>query len=152
MRITMAAVGRARDGPTRALFDLYRNRLTWPFTLKEIEEKSRLPQARRLDKQGEALLASIPQGARIVALDETGQQLSSTAFAHCLEGWQTGGTQGVAFLIGGADGLADKAKTKADLVLALGRMTWPHLLVRGLLLEQLYRAETILKGHPYHRA
>jgi 23S rRNA (pseudouridine1915-N3)-methyltransferase len=87
----------------------------------------------------------------VVALDERGAALSSAAFAERLGTWRDGGIPDLAFLIGGADGLADTVRQRAGLVLSLGLMTWPHLLARGLLLEQIYRAQQILAGHPYHR-
>ena len=98
------------------------------------------------------MLAALPQGARVIALDETGRNLSSARFAEQIGRWRDAGGQDLAIVIGGAEGLAPALRDKADLVLALGTMTWPHLLVRGMIAEQLYRAQTILAGHPYHRA
>ena len=97
------------------------------------------------------LRAQAPEGAVIVALDETGQALTSAAFADKLGGWQMDGTKHVVFMIGGAEGLDDTIRKKARLVISLGAMTWPHLLVRGMLAEQVYRAQSILSNHPYHR-
>ena len=93
----------------------------------------------------------MPPGARLVALDERGAVWSSRDFADRLAAWRDGGTAALAFAIGGADGLARAVTERADAVLSLGAMTWPHLLARGMLLEQLYRAQQILAGHPYHR-
>ena len=87
-----------------------------------------------------------------MALDGRGQALTSEAFAERLQRWRDGGIDDLAFLIGGAEGLADAVRQKAHLVLSLGAMTWPHLLARGMLLEQLYRAQQITAGHPYHRS
>ena len=101
--------------------------------------------------QGERLLGQVPVGAVVVALDETGKTLNSVAFAEKLKVWRDEGVRDVAFLIGGADGLDDAVRNRADLVMSFGAMTWPHLLVRGLLAEQIYRAQCILSGHPYHR-
>ncbi len=142
MRLTIAAVGRARRGPEQALYDHYAARLRWPLTLKEIAEPA--PAAK--------LRAAVPDGARLVAMDETGDLIDSPALAATLARWRDDGVRDAAFVIGGADGLDPALVAKADLVLALGRLTWPHMLVRGLLAEQLYRAETILAGHPYHRS
>ena len=86
-----------------------------------------------------------------MALDERGRSLSSAAFADYLGRRRDEGVADLAFVIGGADGLAERVRSRADLVLSLGAPTWPHLLVRGLLAEQLYRAQSILAGHPYHR-
>ena len=97
------------------------------------------------------LLAALPPGARLVALDERGAAWSSIELANRLAGWRDAGSSAVAFAIGGADGLGSAVIERADAVLSLGKMTWPHLLVRGMLLEQLYRAQQISTGHPYHR-
>ncbi len=152
MRITLAAVGRAKAGPARDLYEFYAGRLTWQLTLKEIEERRPLSPEALKAREGELLLAALPQGARVIALDETGRNLSSARFAEQIGRWRDAGGQDLAIVIGGAEGLAPALRNKADLVLALGAMTWPHLLVRGMIAEQLYRAQTILAGHPYHRA
>lgn len=151
MRLLIAAIGRARRGPEQALYAHYAGRLRWPLTLKEIVEPDAADADARRRRAAERLRAAVPDGARLVALNETGTALDSPAFAARLGGWQDGGIRDVAFLIGGADGLDPSLVSEADLVLALGRLTWPHMLVRPLLAEQLYRAETILAGHPYHR-
>lgn len=151
MRIVVAAVGRAKPGPERALFEHYAGRLTWPLTLKEVEEKRPLATVDRMAREADLLLGAVPQGAVVVALDERGRQLPSAAFAARIGAWRDAGTADIAFLVGGADGHAEAVRQRADLLLAFGPMTWPHLLVRGLLAEQLYRAQCILAGHPYHR-
>ena len=151
MRVTVAAIGRDRAGPARQLFDDYRQRSVWPLRLIELPPQSRLPLERRLAEEGLRLLQSVPEGAVVVALDEHGRQLDSLAFARRLGDWRDQGRSEIAFLIGGPDGLAATVRESADLVVALGPMTWPHRLVRVLLAEQLYRAQTILTGHPYHR-
>lgn len=92
-----------------------------------------------------------PAGAILVLLDETGSTLSSTELARKLEGWRDGGAREAQFRIGGADGFGDAARGEADLLLSFGRATWPHLLARAMLAEQLYRATSILAHHPYHR-
>ena len=155
MRITIAAVGRARSGPARELYDFYIERLDERafvrVTLKEVEEKRPLPAAALVEREGELLLAAIPKEALLIALDEKGKAMSSQAFADHLTALRDEGVQELAFVIGGADGLAATVKQRARLVLSLGAMTWPHLLVRALLAEQLYRVQTILTKHPYHR-
>jgi 23S rRNA (pseudouridine1915-N3)-methyltransferase len=151
MRITLAAVGRMKAGATKELYELYAQRLRWQITLKEVEERRSLPPEALKVQEGELLLAALPKGARVIALDEGGKSLSSRDFAELLGRWQDDGTQDLAFLIGGADGLSEAARAASDVILSLGRMTWPHMLVRGLLAEQLFRAESILSGHPYHR-
>jgi 23S rRNA (pseudouridine1915-N3)-methyltransferase len=151
MRVTIAAVGRDRSGSARELFDAYCRRCPWPIRLVEIAPRSAMPLERRLADEGERLLGAIPRDASLIPLDERGRLLGSRAFATRIGAWQEQGRSDLAFLIGGPDGLAADLIERADLVLALGRMTWPHLLVRVLLAEQLYRASTILAGHPYHR-
>jgi 23S rRNA (pseudouridine1915-N3)-methyltransferase len=152
VRLLIAAVGRAKAGPWRDLERFYLDRLAWPVTVREVEEKRKLPPAQLKEREAELLLAALPAGATAVALDERGKALSSLEFAARLGTWRDQGVADLAFLIGGADGLDAALGGEAELVLALGRMTWPHLLARGLLLEQLYRAQQILAGHPYHRA
>jgi 23S rRNA (pseudouridine1915-N3)-methyltransferase len=102
-------------------------------------------------REAELILAALPAGARLVALDERGEPWSSRDFAERLGQWRDRGVAALAFAIGGAEGLGRAVIEQADAVLSLGAMTWPHLLVRGMLLEQLYRAQQILAGHPYHR-
>ncbi len=151
MRIIVAAVGRARRGPERDLFEHYARRISPPLLLKEVEEKRPLPPARMKKRQGELLLAAVPAGAAVVALDAKGRPLDSAALAGRIGGWRDGGIGDLAFLVGGPEGLDEMVLGHAGLVLSLGAMTWPHMLVRGMLAEQIYRAQCILSGHPYHR-
>ncbi|NIA68291.1 23S rRNA (pseudouridine(1915)-N(3))-methyltransferase RlmH [Pelagibius litoralis] len=151
MRITLAAVGKAKAGVARELYDHYGARLRWPLALKEVEERRPLKPEILKENEGELLLAALPRDARVIALDEGGKDFSSRDFATLLGRWRDEGVQDLAFMIGGADGLSKAARQAADVTLCLGRMTWPHMLVRGLLAEQLFRAESILSGHPYHR-
>ena len=148
MRLAVVAVGRMRGDPAAALFERYRKRLRAPLALTEIEVAAGPARARR---EGERLLAAVPAGAAVAVLDEGGEMLSSERFARRLAGWRDSGRRDCAFLIGGADGHGENVLSRADLRLSLGAMTWPHLLVRAMLAEQLYRAETILADHPYHR-
>lgn len=152
MRLLIAAVGKAKAGPEQELFRQYCRRLTPPPTLREVEEKRPLAGPQLKAREAELLLAAIPDGAKVVALDERGRDMGSVDFAARLRDWRDGGAQDVAFLIGGADGHGDAVRERADLLLSFGRMTWPHMLVRALLAEQLWRAHSILAGHPYHRA
>lgn len=151
MKIDIIAVGRARAGPERTLFDTYIGRMRWPVELREVEERRRLPDIELKQREGELLLSAIPAGAAVVALDETGRDLSSEALAGNLAAWRDDARGCCAFVIGGADGLATEVRDRADLVMAFGRQTWPHMLVRAMLAEQIYRAQQILAGHPYHR-
>lgn len=152
MKIWLAAIGRSRPGPVRDLFEDYAGRLAWPFTLREVEVRKRLPAEELKRREAALLLGAVPADARVVALDEKGRNLASGDFAACLGGWRDAGAPAVAFLIGGADGHGAEIAARADLVLALGAMTWPHMMVRAMLMEQVYRAQQILAGHPYHRA
>ena len=148
MRLAVIAVGRMRGDPAAALFERYRKRLRAPLTLTEVEAPTGPARARR---EGERLLAAAPAGAVLAVLDEGGEMLSSKDFARQISHWRDSGRRDCAFLIGGAEGHGGTVLEKADCRLSLGCMTWPHLLVRAMLAEQLYRAETILADHPYHR-
>jgi 23S rRNA (pseudouridine1915-N3)-methyltransferase len=152
VRINIVAVGRLRAGPEKALLEQYSKRLPWPVSVREVaaEPVGRSTEERRR-RENERLLEAISDKAGIVALDERGRALSSRAFADLLGDWRDRGTAEITFVIGGASGLDERLRRRAELVLSLGPMTWPHLVVRALLAEQLYRAHSILAGHPYHR-
>jgi 23S rRNA (pseudouridine1915-N3)-methyltransferase len=152
MNIVVAAIGRCKAGAERDLFESYTARLPWRVDLKEIEIKKEAALDTRRAREGEALLAAAPAGGRTIALDERGKPENSEAFARRLGAWRDDGVRTVTFIIGGADGLDDAVRKRADAVLNFGTMTWPHMLVRAMLAEQLYRAHTILTGHPYHRS
>jgi 23S rRNA (pseudouridine1915-N3)-methyltransferase len=122
-----------------------------PVTIVELEVRERLPAAALRVREAALILAAVPARARLIALDERGAMWSSRGLAERLEAWRHQGVAQIAFAIGGADGLAAEVRDRAEATLSLGPMTWPHLLVRSLLLEQLYRAQQILAGHPYHR-
>lgn len=156
MRVHLCAVGRMRAGPERALVDDYLKRFDrtgrplglGPAHEHEVEDK----RGGGMAAEAALLARAAPAGALRVALDERGEALSSPAFARRLAGWRDDGAGEVAFLIGGADGLAPELRAEAAFALSLGPMVWPHLLVRVMLAEQLYRAASILAGSPYHRA
>jgi len=156
MQFYIAAVGRFGGGRAhaaeRSLFERFAGRIVPSPILTEVEEKRPLAAAERRRREGELLLAAVPAGAFMVALDERGRQWASADLAARLGRLRDEGRRHVAFLIGGADGLDEPVRAAADLVLSLGAMTWPHLLVRGLIAEQIFRAQSILAGHPYHRA
>ena len=116
-----------------------------------MEEKRKLSPAELKAREAELILAARPAAAMLVALDRSGAEWSSRDLADRLAAWRDRGAAVVAFAIGGAEGLGKPVLEKADMLLSLGAMTWPHLLVRPMLLEQLYRAQQILAGHPYHR-
>lgn len=152
MRILIGAIGRAKKGPELDLYHHYLKRLPWTVTLKEHEAKSSLPTPQRILAEGEWLLNSCKGYDRIIALDEKGAELTSEGLARQIATWRDQSLSSMAFVIGGADGLAQPLREQVHLTLSFGRMTWPHMLVRALLTEQLYRAYTILTNHPYHRS
>jgi len=155
MRLHICAVGRLRAGPERILLDDYLLRADrtgralglGPVTVHEVEDRKRGGMA----AEAALLLKAIPKGAHVVAMDERGKTLGSPQLAETLAGWRDTGGQDVAFVIGGADGLAPSLRDQADLRLSFGAMVWPHMLARVMLSEQLYRAASILAGAPYHR-
>lgn len=156
MRVQICAVGRLRAGPERALIDDYLMRFDrtgralalGPAAVHEVEDKKGGGMAAEAD----LLARAVPDGAVLVVLDERGRMLTSPDFAQSLAGWRDQGRQDAAFVIGGADGIAPDLRARADLAMSFGAMVWPHMLVRVMLAEQLYRAATILSGGPYHRA
>lgn len=160
MRLVIAAVGRLKAGPERELVGRYLERagqvgrgvgLGVPEIVELDESRARRPQDRKRDEAA-ALAAALDPRLLIAALDEGGRSPTSEAFAADLGGRRDAGAAGVVFVIGGADGLADEILRRAELRIAFGAMTWPHQIVRLLLAEQIYRAATILAGHPYHRS
>jgi len=158
MRIAIAAVGRMKSGPERELVSRYLDRASASgrplaltgFDVIELGESRAGSAASRKSEEARALRAALPEGA-VVALDERGKSMGSDAFARQLEKWRDAGRPAVSFIIGGADGIDPELVASADLALSFSPMVWPHQLVRIMLAEQLYRAITILTGHPYHR-
>lgn len=155
MRVHLCAVGRLRQGPERELVDDYLQRFDrtgrqmglGPVAEHQVDDRK----GGGMEAEANLLSRAITDGAVIVALDERGQLTSSPDFSSRLAGWRDAGRQDVAFLIGGADGLAPDLRARADFTLSFGKMVWPHMLVRVMLAEQLYRAASILSGAPYHR-
>lgn len=156
MRVHIVAVGRLRAGPERDLIDDYLTRFDrtgralalGPANVIEVEDKKNAG----MGAEAALLEKSIPNGALICIMDERGKVMTSPDIADQLGGWRDQGRQDVAFVIGGADGLDPAFRAKADAALSFGKMVWPHMLVRVMLSEQLYRAASILSGSPYHRA
>ncbi|MEQ8266952.1 MAG: 23S rRNA (pseudouridine(1915)-N(3))-methyltransferase RlmH [Parvibaculum sp.] len=160
MRVQICAVGRLKTGPEKLLLDDYMARIEaagrnigiTASDVTEVEEKRRLEGPALMAREAELLSAATAKGALLVALDERGCNETSETFARRLGTWRDAGTADVAFLIGGANGLVPELRDRAAHVMAFGAMTWPHMLARAMLAEQIYRAVTILSGHPYHRA
>jgi 23S rRNA (pseudouridine1915-N3)-methyltransferase len=148
--LSLVAVGRLRDGPEADLFARYNTRLRPKFAVTEIAE-ARGAAAEVKRREGEALLRALPDPAFVVALDSGGTMPNSEELARLLERWLAAGRP-VCFLVGSAEGLDAQVIARADYTLSLGRLTWPHLLVRVMLIEQVYRARSIAAGHPYHRS
>jgi 23S rRNA (pseudouridine1915-N3)-methyltransferase len=146
----LIAVGRLREGPEAALFQLYNTRLRPRLTVVEVTTGRGGPSIIKR-KEGTALLAALPNSAFVVPLDQGGQALNSEGFSTQLSQWSRL-ARPICFLIGGAEGLDAAVVDRADYVLSLGLMTWPHFMVRAMLAEQLYRAQAIAQGHPYHRS
>jgi 23S rRNA (pseudouridine1915-N3)-methyltransferase len=138
MLLHIIARGKIGRSPEAELVERYLKRVSWPTRLTELPETGgKVPPA--------------PDNSVTILLDEKGELLGSAAFAKKLEAWRDGGRREARFLIGGADGFGDAERAGADLLLAFGRATWPHLLARAMLAEQLFRATSLLANHPYHR-
>ncbi len=156
MRLHICAVGRLRAGPELALIDDYLKRVDrtgralslGPVSVHEVEDKK----GGGMEAEADLLGRAVPAGSFLIALDERGRQMSSPDFAGLIARTRDAGRQDMAFVIGGADGLAPGFRDRADTLLSFGPMVWPHMLVRVMIAEQLYRAASILAGAPYHRA
>jgi 23S rRNA (pseudouridine1915-N3)-methyltransferase len=155
MKIRIIALGRAKAGPEKSLVETYRKRLSWPSELIELEAKKEITGAELMAAEADLIEKTLGAKASakrvIIALDERGQSLPSRDFAKRITALGNQGYGELVFIIGGADGLAPSIRDRAGLLLSFGAMTWPHMLVRVLLMEQIYRAQTIIAGHPYHR-
>jgi len=160
MRILVISIGRLKQGPERELAERYRERFEdigrklgfRGLEVHEIPESRARDAATRIAEEASAISAAIPAKSTLVALDERGDNIDSTAFARHLSRWRDQQVASTIFAIGGADGLSPDLRRMAKLRMAFGSATWPHQMVRVMLLEQIYRAATILAGHPYHRA
>lgn len=159
MRLVVIAIGRLKQGPERELAERYRERFDdigrklgfRGLEIHEIAESRARDAATRMAEEAAAIAALAPEKYVLIAMDERGKSIDSVAFAHALGRFRDDATD-VIFVIGGADGLSPELRRMAKLTIAFGAATWPHQMVRVMLLEQIYRAATILSGHPYHRA
>jgi 23S rRNA (pseudouridine1915-N3)-methyltransferase len=160
MRLVVIAIGRLKQGPERELAERYRTRFNdigrklgfRGLDIVEISESRARDAVARIAEEATAISAAIPEKSVLVTLDEHGHNIDSVAFARHLGRWRDQSTANTVFVLGGADGLSPDLRRREKLVIAFGAATWPHQMVRVMLLEQLYRAATILAGHPYHRA
>ena len=145
MKIHILAIGKCKKGsPEDMLIKEYQKRLNWELIIKEKDNDIQ-------EKEAKFLIENIPHHAKVVVLDERGENIKSIDFARKIGDWQLSGVSDICFLIGGADGHLDEVRKRADLLLSFGKLTMPHMLIRAVLTEQIYRAQTILSGHPYHR-
>src|SRR3954454_8401268 len=160
MRLVVVSIGRLKQGPERELDERYRERFEdigrklgfRGLEIREIPESRARDGVTRIAEEAAAISALIPEKSVLVALDERGKNIDSAAFAQQLGRWRDDQMANTIFTIGGADGLSPDLQRKAKVRIAFGSATWPHQMVRVMLLEQIYRAATILAGHPYHRA
>lgn len=145
MKATILAIGKCKRGSAEAeLINEYVKRSDWDVTIKEKDNATQ-------DEEAKFLLENIPAGAKVIVLDERGVNIKSLELAAKIENWMLNGTSELCFLIGGADGHLQATRDRADLLLSFGKLTLPHILMRAVLAEQIYRVQTIIKHHPYHR-
>ena len=145
MKINIIAIGKCKkNSPEYQIIEEYKKRSDWDIIIKEKDNSTQ-------EDEANFLYNAIPNGAKVIVLDERGENIKSIELAEKIEKWMLSGCSEVCFLIGGADGHLQKIRDKADLLLSFGKLTLPHMLIRAVLSEQIYRIQTILKGHPYHR-
>ena len=145
MRVSIIAIGKCKkNSPEAAIIAEYVKRSGWTIQIKEMDNATQEAEAEFLQK-------SIPHGAKVVVLDERGENLKSLELAAKVEKWMGEGSSEICFLIGGADGHLQSTRDKADLLLSFGKLTLPHMLMRAVLSEQIYRIQTMINHHPYHR-
>ncbi|MDD7313575.1 MAG: 23S rRNA (pseudouridine(1915)-N(3))-methyltransferase RlmH [bacterium] len=145
MKALILAIGKCKkNSPEAAIIAEYIKRSSWEIIVKEKDNATQ-------DEEATFLQANIPHNAKVIVLDERGENMKSTELAAKIASWQLNGTSEICFLIGGADGHLQSTRDKADLILSFGKLTLPHMLMRAVLAEQIYRIQTIIAGHPYHR-
>ncbi len=150
LRIRILSIGKLKKGPLNDLKEDYSSRIRWPLEICEIESKQTNPKLMNED-ENQKIADFIEPGSYVIAMDEKGKTKGSIEFAKHIKKLEEQGQQNIIFIIGGADGLSEQIRSKASLLLSYGKQTWPHMLARIMLLEQIYRAQQILSGHPYHR-
>ncbi len=149
-KIDIISIARVKKGAYYELIENYKKRIKWNITIYELESKHTDAKKSQKDEE-DKILKHLTDKAVIIALDERGDGLKSLDFANTLENFKNNGDNYIQFIIGGADGLTDNVRDRADILLSFGQQTWPHLLARVMLLEQIYRSQQIIAGHPYHR-
>lgn len=151
MKIRIIAVGQLKDGPESDLLHKYIKRLQWKIDIQQVVVKKKLQGAELKQAEADLIFSCLPPHLPLIVLDERGKNLTSQQFADYLQKLPLMGHSEAAFCIGGAEGLCEKIRSRAQLIISFGSMTWPHMLIRTLLIEQLYRAQQIILGHPYHK-
>lgn len=145
MKVTILAIGKCKPkSPEAQIIEEYVKRSSWNILIKEKDNSNQ-------DDEAKFLQSHIPQGAKVIVLDERGVNIKSVELADKIEKWQSNGCSELCFIIGGADGHLQSTRDKADLLLSFGKLTLPHMLMRAVLAEQIYRVQKIIEGHPYHR-
>ncbi len=151
MKISIVAIGKIKQGPMQELCRTYRQRITWPIATRELEVRKKLGEEELKLAESTLITNALEKSSYIVAMDEGGQDVSSTELVRIIQHLQSEATTNLTFIIGGAFGLHESITKSADKRLAFGRATWPHQLVRVMLMEQIYRAQQIISKHPYHK-
>lgn len=149
-QVDLIVVGKLTKGPLYDLFRDYERRISWPLKVYEVESKFRDSVPMTKDEH-EKITSKIDNNAFVVILDERGNGLRSLDFAKTVQNLQNSGENHIQFVIGGAEGLSEEIRNKASMLLSFGQQTWPHMMARVMLMEQIYRAQQILAGHPYHK-
>ena len=145
MKITLGVIGKCKPpSPEAEIIKRYQERLKWELKIKEKDNSSQ-------EEEAKFLASAIPTGSKVIVLDERGKNMTSPELAKIVENWMQQGCSEICFLIGGAEGHLEETRQKADLVLSFGKLTLPHILMRAVLAEQIYRLETIINHHPYHK-
>lgn len=148
--ITIIAAGKLKKGPLNDLKEEYLKRIQWPVKIQEIDSKQNNPQIINKE-ENQKFSDSVTSGSYLIVMDETGKTIKSKEFSEMFERIENQGISNFDIIIGGADGISEYLKKKADFLLSFGKQTWPHMMARVMLLEQIYRAQQIRAGHPYHR-
>lgn len=153
MKISIISIGKFENSPHKQVFETYIKRLKWKVELKELDLKNsqNLSVPKIKEGEGALILKALKPSSKLIVLDEDGKQFSSVAFAKMISDFAVAGDSDLSFVIGGSDGLSEEVLQKSNLKISFGKMTFPHLMVRAILAEQLYRAQSIIAGHPYHR-